>query len=243
MKKALLTALLCIAAHAAQAQYSDSAHYYLGYMSTGSINRTNTSSAYLLNNALKAGVKRKDISLNFNNAWVYGVQNRVLSNNDFTSSLDINLYKTFPHFFYWGLGNYTTSYSLKINNQYQGGLGIAYNIIHSKAATLNLSDGILFEGSDVTLTDSMRDRYHTFRNSLRIQGKCTIVKVIVVSGFGFYQASLTNSADYILKANLSLGVKLRKWLTLTTAFTYNKISRTDQENLLFTYGLTIERYF
>src|SRR4051812_13289218 len=108
------------------AQYTDSTTYYFNYAFTGSINKTQDGSSSLLDNGVRIGMKKKTISMNFNNNFVYGKQNRLLSNKDFSSSFDINLYRTFPRFYYWGLATYNSSYSLKINNQWMSGLGIAY---------------------------------------------------------------------------------------------------------------------
>src|SRR5688572_8415660 len=119
-----LLLLLVFFSSSASAQFTDSAFYNVNFTSSGSINSTNDGDAYLLNNGLRFGMKKRSISLNFGNSWIYGQQKRSLTNNDFNSYLDLNLYKTLPHFYYWGLGNYTTSYSLKINNQLQTGLGI-----------------------------------------------------------------------------------------------------------------------
>lgn len=81
-------------------QFNDSTSYVLNYNTGGSVNKTDDSKTYLLNNALRLGIRKKTVSLNFNNKWVYGKQNQQLTNNDFSSSLDFNLYQTFPHFFF-----------------------------------------------------------------------------------------------------------------------------------------------
>ena len=225
------------------AQYSDSVHYYAGAIATGTLNKTNSSRSYVLNNVAKFGIREKAISLNSYNSWAYGEQQKTLTNNDFNSTLDFNLFKAPPHFYYWGLATYLSSYSLKVNSQYQGGLGLAYNIINRKKARLNISDGILYEKSDIFLKDTIRDVYNTFRNSFRLSFQFDIKNIITVSAMSFYQNSLSNSNDYIIKSNLNLGVKMNKWLTLTTSFTYNRFNRTGKENTLFIYGLTLEKYF
>jgi hypothetical protein len=207
------------------------------------VNKTNKSDAFLLNNSLRAGIKKRSIALNSTSIWNYGKQQRVLTNNDFSSSLDFNVYKPFPHFYYWGLANYSTSYSLKINNQEQAGAGIAYKLIDRKKLNFNVSDGLLYEKSDIYRNDTVRDIYNTWRNSLRLSFSCNIKDYIFLNGTNFYQNSLTNSNDYIIKSNVSLAVKIHKWLSLTTAFSYNKFSRTGRENTLYTYGLTVEKYF
>jgi len=244
MKKIFLIVVCQMLSYMAFAQYSDSVHYYLGYAASGNVNQTNDGRTYLLNNALKAGIRQKKVSFNLNNGWIYGAQNSQLTNNDFQSALDVNFYTTIRHFYYWGLGNYTTSYSLKINHQVQGGAGAAYSFIDTGDNYLNLSDGILYEKSDLYLNDSVRDVYNTFRNSLRLSFKFSLVKnIIMVNGTGFLQNSLSYSNDYIVRCNAGLAVKLKKWLALTAGFTYNRFNRTERENMLFTYGVTVERYF
>src|SRR6188768_170010 len=84
-------------------QYNDSIHHYVNYVSTGTINKTNEGSSYVLNNALRFSISKKEYALNTTNSWVYGKSLNNLSNNDIFSSLDGNLYKTWEHFYYWGL--------------------------------------------------------------------------------------------------------------------------------------------
>src|SRR5206468_9780802 len=140
----------------------------------GSINKANTGSSYLLNNGLVYEIKKKSIVFNSTNTWIYGQSNHSLTNNDYSSFLNFNLYKTFPYFYYWGLANYNTSFSLKINNQLLAGVGIAYDFVNTKNTYLNLSDGVLYDKSDLYLSDNTRDVYHTYRNSFRLQFKFVI---------------------------------------------------------------------
>jgi hypothetical protein len=225
------------------AQYSDSIHYYTGYTSTGTFNKTNDNNSYLINNTLKLGARHKDITFNSNSKWLYGKQNEDLTNNDISSVWDVNLYKTLPHFYYWGLFNYNSTYSLKVNSQVQTGAGIAYNIIDRKNFTVNVSDGILYEYSDLILEDTTWHIYDIARNSFRLQIKWNIKDVLVFSGTGFLQNSLRDERDYIIKSDLSLAVKLRKWLSLTSSYSFNKMSKTNTENSFLTYGIFIEKYF
>lgn len=225
------------------AQFSDSVHYYVKYASTGSINRTNDGNSYLLNNNMGFKISRKRITLNTGASYVYGKQDRNVTNNDVSAAMDFSVYRGLRKFYYWGLANYDKSYSLKINNRFQGGGGVAYDVIKSDEATLNLSDGLLFENSDLFLNDTVPDLYHTFRNSLRVSYKWVIKKTVVVEGANYLQNSLTHGNDYIIKCNNSLSVKLSSWLSITAAMTYNKLNRTDRENLLMTYGLTVEKFF
>ncbi|MFD2581681.1 DUF481 domain-containing protein [Pedobacter vanadiisoli] len=221
------------------AQYTDSTSYHVVLTSTGSINRTNEDRAYLLNNALNFGMKKKSFVLNSNTAWLYGKQNSDLTNNDFSTTLNFNLYKTFPHFYYWGLVNYNTSYSLKLKNQLLAGGGIAYSILDKPNAYINLSDGVLFDQSSLIVGDS----YHTYRNSLRLQYHFAIRELITIDGNYFLQNAFDRKGDYIIRSTTTLGLKLRKWISLTTALNYNKLNITHSENLNLTYGLTLDKYF
>jgi hypothetical protein len=233
----LLNAVSCYA------QYTDSTTYYFNYAFTGSINKTQDGSSNLLDNGIWVGMKKKTISMNFNNKFVYGKQNRLLSNKDFSSSFDINLYRTFPHFYYWGLATYNSSYSLKINNQWMSGVGIAYSILDRPRVYVNLSDGILVDHTDLDLSNGITDKYETLRNSFRINYKFLLARNLVLNGSNFLQNSLSNKADYIIRTTNSLNFKINKWLNLTTQLDYNKMNRNKRDNLLLTYGLSFERYF
>lgn len=244
LERRLLTYLFLFSGFFATAQYSDSLNYYAGYTSTGSFNRTNTSRSFLLNNGVKLGVRKKVVSLNSGTKWLYGKQDGLLTNNDLSSNFDANLYKTFPHFYYWALAAYNNIYSLRINGQFQGGAGIAYRLIDKgDERQLSISDGILYDYSDLVLADNSHEMYGTFRNSFRLQAKYKFKNIIVFSGNCFLQHSLNYGHDYIIRSDVSLSLKLRKWLMLTGTFSYNEMSRTKRENLFVTYGITIENYF
>ncbi len=228
---------------AAKAQFSDTTNYHVIYNSTGSVNRARDGSSYLLNNSLRFEIKKKAIALNASNSWVYGRSNDALTNNDYSSTVDFNLYKAIPHAYYWGLANYNTSYSLKINSQLLAGGGIAYSILDKPNTYLNISDGILYDLSDINTSDTTRELYHTYRNSLRLQFHFLINNLITIDSGSFLQNSLTRNNDYIIRSTFGLGFKLNNWLNLNGSLSYNKISRTQSENLLLTYGLRVEKYF
>src|SRR5882724_2258838 len=229
--------------------HTDTVHYHFAYSGTGTYNNTSVGKSYVLGNAFKFSVLRQSAALNLNNSWLWGQQAGDLTNNDFSSILDVGIYKTLKHFYYWGLANYTTSYSLKVNQQEQFGPGIGYNLVDKKKALLILSDGILYEHAD--LYDSLyggpngnviqRDRYQTVRNSFRILYHFIIRDMFFLDGAGFYQNALSNGRDYIIQVNASFSVKLQKWLNFTVAATYNKFNRTRSENTLLTFGLTIQK--
>lgn len=87
------------------AQFNDTVNYYINFASTGNINKTNDGTSYLLNNNFRYSISKKSISLNTTNSWMYGKQLGNLTNNDFFSGLDFNLYKTQYNFYYrdWGV--------------------------------------------------------------------------------------------------------------------------------------------
>jgi hypothetical protein len=243
MKLRIICTLGLFCAKFTSAQFTDSTRHLLSYASTGIYNKTNNSKSYLFSNNLKFSVRKKSISLNSATTWLYGWQLKQISNNDFSTSLDFNLYKTWPHFYYWGLAAYDKSYSLKINNRLQAGLGAAYSFIDREDAYVNLSNGLLYEGSNLNITDSVKTIYNTLRNSLRIRHRFHINKLTTFEGTYFWQPSLYDKNDYILKAGTTLSVKLRTWLSLTAAANYNKVNRTKRESLLITFGLSAEKYF
>lgn len=225
-----------------EAQFSDSVNHHVSYAATGIINRTNDGSSYVITNALRLNINKKRVRLNSSSSWIYGEQQRRLTNNDFNSTLDFNLYQT-KNFYYWGLGSYDKSYSLKINNRLQAGLGVAYSFVDKPDAFLNVSNGILFESSNLQLNDSTNNYYNIFRNSFRLRYRLAIKELIIFDGTHFIQNSLSDRNDYIIKSASSLTFKVQKWLGLTTAVTYNRTQQTRRENLLITFGLTAEKYF
>lgn len=224
------------------AQFSDSVYNLISLTTNNSINKAGGRSAYLFNNGLRYSVQHKSVRLNFNNNWLYGRQDRSTTNNDFSSALDFNLYKTFPNFYYWGLLNYNTSHSLRIRNQLLSGAGIAYNFFDDETAYLNLSNGLLYDASSIYVEDERVD-YQTIRNSFRLSFRFLIRNLLLISGTNFAQHSLQDGQDYNIRLNNSIGFKLNQGLSLNGSVIYNRVNRTQSENLLFTYGLTFERYF
>ena len=226
------------------AQFNDSTHHMLNISSSGNFNRTHDGMTYLFNNSLKYSLNKKSATLNFSNKWVYGVAPQKLTNNDFNSTLDFNLYKTLPHFYYWGLAGFISSFSLKINEQVQSGLGVAYRVIDRETMMFSISNGILYEYSNIIPSDETDNYiYRTFRNSLRLQYRFNYRELISFISTGFYQPSLEWLGDYIITANAGVSVRVWKWVSFSASVTYNNISRTGRENTLITYGLVAERFF
>ncbi|HEY4064999.1 MAG TPA: DUF481 domain-containing protein [Puia sp.] len=228
--------------------HTDTAHYHFALSAAGTLNNTNSFQSNVWNTALKASLAQKSATFNFNSSWIYGHQGNLLTNNDFSSTADVDLYKTLRHFYYWGLATYNTSVSLLINHQLQTGLGPGYNIIDKKKAVLIVSDGILFEKGD--LYDSLyggangnvyqRDRYQAFRNSFRLLGHFVIDDRITLDGTWYWQHVLNNWDDYILKLSGGVSLKLYKWLSFSVMGTFNKFTRTRSKNSLVTFGLMIQ---
>ncbi|MEP6748297.1 MAG: DUF481 domain-containing protein [Bacteroidota bacterium] len=225
------------------AQFSDSVHHNIGYAATGIINQTDNTNSFVVNNNLKFNVNKKNKFLNSSASWVYGKQNGTLTNNDFNSTVNFDIYGKVPHLYYWGLAAYDKSLSLKINDRFQGGVGIGYNFLNKKTASIGLSDGILYEYSDLQDTVPAHDTYRTLRNSLRLKYHFVWKGIVVFDGVQFWQPSFSSSKDYVLKSINSLSIKLKKWLSLTSAMTYNKVNRTQSKNFLFTAGVTADYYF
>lgn len=243
MKRMLLVALVWMTGLMASAQFNDSTHYHIKYSTTGIINKTNDARSFVLNNVLGFQVNKERFTLNSTNAWIYGRQGSNLTNNDFTSALNVDYLKNKQKLYYWGLLTFTSSYSLKIDYQFQAGAGLGYNFINTQKAELVVSDGLLYETSKLKLPQGTDFDHKTVRNSLRIKYKWMVTDVVVLEGLHFWQPSLERIDDYILRSTNALSIRLRKWLSLTTALTYNKLSLTNRENLLVNFGITAEKYF
>lgn len=243
MKRCLLYLGLIIAPLNIYAQFNDSTHHWVQATAAGTFNRTDDGTTYLLNNGLKYGIRKKTFVMNLSNIWLYGSNAKTLTNNDYTGTLDFNLYKTFPHFNYWGLVNFTSSFSLKIKEQIQTGVGATYRVIDHDNHMLSISDGIIYERSNITTEEQLQLKYATFRNSLRLQYRFKYKDLLSLNTTGFYQPSLQYGNDYIITWNATLGIKVWKWLSFTTALAYNNVSRTGRETTLLTYGLVAERFF
>lgn len=238
------SALFVLFSHISFSQFNDSTHYYINYSSAGIVNKTNQVKSYVLTNYLKFNVSKKNYSLNSTNSWIYGKQQDLLTNNDFSSSLDFNVYTKNERLYYWGLGNFDKSVSLKINHRFQTGIGVGYNVVNQPKSVVILSDGFIYEKGNIFISDEAgNDIYETVRNSLRLKFRFIIHDILVIDGSDFYQPSILTSGDYIVKSNTSLSLKIKKWLNISTSLAYNKVSRTQSENLLMNFGISIERYF
>lgn len=238
MKYLVLISILFLC-QPAYSQSDKTTYYKLGVNSSGMFNRTDKGSSYLLNNGLRFNINKKYIDLNSGNSWVYGKQQSSLSNNDYASSVDFNFLRKRIGLYYWGLGNYDKSFSLKITDRLQAGVGVGYTFFSTDQFRLVLSNGILYEYSDLYELSP----YETIRNSFRLRLKVVIKRVIVLESTDFIQHSLSSEKDYILKSSNTLAVNLNGSFSVAATAVYNKINITSNENLLCTFGLRFERSF
>lgn len=227
------------------AQFNDSTHYYARFASTGVVNKTDGASSYVLSNAATYSIDKRKYFFTAAAGYIYGANDGGLTNNDFTSTATFDFLKKQRRLYYWALVNYDKSYSLKITNRLQAGAGLAYKFIKDSTGKqeFTLSDGFLYETSNLMDSKLGKDVYQTVRNSFRIKFHFTIKDIVVIDGNNFFQPSILDISDYAIRSTNSLSVKLYKWLSITAAQTYNRISRTDRENLLLTFGLTVDKYF
>lgn len=228
-----------------KAKVKDTTVYYVRATSTGSFNRTNDGNSFLTNNNIRFNVIKKTMSLNTSNSWIYGVQSIGLTNNDYSSSVDFNMFKPGRKLYYWALATYDKSFSLKINNRLQTGIGLGYVFVNTNDASISLSDGIIYEYNNLLpVPGSEKDsNYVAIRNSLRLKYRFEYKKIIVLDGIHFWQPSFADIQDYIIKSNSTLSVKVKSWLSITMAVVYNKLNVTNKENLLINYGFMFEKTF
>lgn len=228
---------------AAFSQFNDSVHHYFSFASTAIYNKTKEVSSFVLNNNAGYEISQKKISFNTDVSWIYGKQQKKLSNNDVSAFANVDYLKEVQSLYYWALVNFDESYSLKINYRFQSGAGLGYTFVNTPDLNLELSDGFLYEASDLTDAVLGKDIYRTFRNSLRLKYRWSYKNTFTLKGTNFIQPSIISFDDYILKFKNQLSVKLNQWLSVNASMEYNKISRINRDNLLVTYGLAVSKYF
>ncbi|MEP6466374.1 MAG: DUF481 domain-containing protein [Parafilimonas sp.] len=243
MKKLKLSCILLCIIVGCHAQFNDTVQHYIRFASSGVINKTNNASSYVLNNNLNFNAQQKHINYNTSFNWIYGAQQKNLTNNDFNATGNVDINKRLHKLYYWGLITFDKSYSLNINYRLQAGAGLAYKIIDSPYLKINISDGFLYEKGNLIDADIGKNVYQTPRNSFRLTYHWTIYKRLQLDGLQFYQPSLLSIKDYIIQSDNTIAVKLNEWLSITGSLVYNVVSQTRRNNLLFTYGLTVEKYF
>lgn len=238
-------ALLLAFLHHPVYSQSDTSSFNVAVNAAGTINNTNLGTTYIFNNAVNLSYNAKNVEINANNSWLYGRSNtNKITNDDYVSNWTINLNKSLKRFYYWGLASAVKSYSLRINSQYQGGVGASIYAINKPNTQVNISDGFVWESSDITVADTINQKYATIRNSFRLSMKFLFAHgLLSIKSMSFYQPSLLLADDYIIRSNNELGIHINKWLSFTTQVVYNRFNRTSKENLLFSYGVKLEKRF
>lgn len=240
-----VTAFLSLSPIHAQQETEKNTTYHTFQINTGG-NYSQSSAkkvSMMFNNKLGYSVSKDKLVLNANASWVYETQNKTLSKNDFNFTLDFNYYfNEFKRFYGWGLNNYETAYSLKINHKYQAGVGLAYELIDDDVWFLRLSNGLLWETSNI-IDAGEQLLYETWRNSFRLQFRAHYYEKIQFKYTGFWQPSIIDFDDQLLKMNAQLLIKIWKELDFKLEGQYNMVTRTKQENMLFTYGFSYKILF
>lgn len=213
--------------------------YSVNASSTGSFSKTNDLKSYIFNNVVKFGMTRGRFTLQNSEGWIYGAQSGVKINNDYSVVLEGDYLKNTNKLYAWGLGTFDKSYSLKVNYRYQVGAGPGYTVVKKDKIAVIVSDGILYERGDLVDPELGALSYSTWRNSFRLKYHWLIHDLVSWDGTGFVQPSLSHGHDNIIRYSTTLSVKLRKWLSVTSSLTYNKLTRTERENLVVTYGVSI----
>ena len=225
------------------AQFNDSVYHYIKFSTGGTITHTQDNSSFLMTNSFNYSIKKQSIALNTSAGWIYGTQQGDVTYNDVTVHGDVNFFKPGKKLYHWALMNFDKSYSLNVLYRVQAGAGLAYDFIDSPNLRINVSDGFLYEQSDIKNDDSTHDVSSTPRNSFRLLYKWNIKDRFSITGVHFIQPSLKNINDYIFQSSTILSFKIKKWLSFNGNFTYNRVSATKRENLLITYTIVAEKYF
>lgn len=239
----LLGLLTLLSSGAAFGQFNDSINHYIHIGSTGTFSKTNDLNSFVIANNLKFTVSKKHFSFHTANSWVYGEQSDVVSNNDYSSLIEFDFLKNEKRLYYWGTGTFDKSYSLKIDFRFQAGAGLGFNVVQSPKLLINITEGLLYETGSLIDKDLGERDYDVWRNSARIKYRWVIQDIIILDGSLFYQPSISTRHDTIFKSATTLSIKIRKWLSVSSALTYNEITLTDRRNLIVTYGVVMERFF
>lgn len=234
---------VCLASGTAFGQFNDSINHYIHIGSTGTFSKTNDLKSYVLANNFKFTISKKKLSFHTANSWVYGEQSDVKSNNDFSSLVEFDFLKNQKRFYYWGTGTFDKSFSLKIDYRYQAGAGLGWNAVKNPTLLIHITEGILYETGSLIDRDLGERDYNVWRNSARVKYRWVLKDLVILDGSLTYQPSISTRHDVIFKSSTTLSIKVRKWLSLSSAFTYNEITLTDRRNLIVTYGVVMERFF
>lgn len=241
--RCILLVIVKVTCTACYVQAQDSTSYYSYAGSSGTFTKTNDLKSFVINNVVKFTASRDRLSFQTSHNWVYGKQSDSKINDDISSVVELNLLKNERKLYYWSLGTFDKSYSLKIEHRFQVGAGVGYNFFQTPLLLLVLSDGFIYEDGNLTDADLGERNYNLWRNSLRLKYRWVISDILILDGSAFLQPSISTRHDTILKSSTTLSVKIKKWLSISSALNYNRITLTGRENLLVTYGVIFERFF
>jgi hypothetical protein len=237
----LVSVMSCVDAYG---QVADSVSYHISVSSTGNFSRSNDQRSYLFNNIAKVSRDGRNLFWQGSAGWIYSEQSGVKINNDFTAVLESDILRKRQRLYYWALGAFDKSYSLKIDHRLQAGAGLGYTVVESEKGLIVVSDGFLYERSELTDAELGYLQYDVWRNSLRLKYRWLPSPVVTLEGSAFVQPSLSDwGDDMIIRSSTTLSVKLKKWLSLATSCTYNRITLTGRENLIVTYGVTLDHFY
>jgi hypothetical protein len=209
----------------------------------GNFTRSNDLRGYLFNNVAKASRDGRNLFWQATGGWIYSAQSGVRVNDDFTGVLESDVLKKKQRLYYWGFVAFDRSYSLKIDRRLQVAAGLGYTVAGGERGSLVITDGLLYERGEMTDSELGYLNYDVWRNSLRIKYRWTPSAMLAVEGSAFLQPALFSWDDMIIKSTTTVFMKINKWLSLTASCTYNRLTLTGRENLIITYGVTMDHLF
>lgn len=185
--------------------------YHLGIdgnFSTGNVNRKLF--------ALRTGFEldlHKIFRLSFSPYFIYGEQNKILSERELFTDLRGSLFYR-KDFHYVGFTSIEKSNLRKINSRHIGAVGLAYKLVKSKNAQLTINNLILYENTDYVTNDRFKDR-RLWRNSTKLQGEYKMKKdKFVISHLFYFQPAISQqnirwNGNIIMRYMVSKKISIR----------------------------------
>ena len=196
---------------------------------SGYWNKTNTSNTSLYTFKTYNTLSSKKHIIFLETGYVYGIQMKSqLTNNDYNIIANFN-FRRDKKIYYWFSTQYDKSYSLDINFRIQNGGGLGLYLFKSEKFYINISDGLIYEYST----------YNNYRNSARLKIFLKSNNINLESST-YYQPSLINNTDFIIKSSNTLSISLKKWLGIQCNYTNNIVSLSEKRNELYTVGINFK---
>lgn len=179
-----------------------------GNFTTGNVNRKLF--------ALRTGFEldlHKVFRLSFSPYFIYGEQNKILSERELFTDLRGSLFYR-KNFHYVGFTSIEKSNLRKINSRHIGAAGLAYKLVKSKKAQITISNLILYESTDYINNDRFRDR-RLWRNSTKLQGEYKMNnEKLVISHLLYFQPAISQgnirwNGNIIFRYMLSKQISIR----------------------------------